>query len=106
MCLKWRLMKYLSVKKYRSGHSALLLQVFMLARKNKLIRLTAIPHVGAVFASWNTAGTIFPVESLFVQVALHKLIGNAHAAIHPAGSNKFFLHWHPPHKICEQHCKS
>lgn len=63
-----------------------------------LQQFALITHVGTVFPSGNTAGTVFSVESLFVQVPLHKLIGNAQAAIHPAGSNELFLHVMPPPK--------
>ena len=49
-------------------------------------------HKDAVFAARQTSGTVCPVESLFIQVACHRLVTDADSTIHPAWSNKGFFH--------------
>jgi hypothetical protein len=49
-------------------------------------------HIGTVLASWDTANTIFPMATLFVQIVFHRQIADADSAVHPTGSNEFFFH--------------
>lgn len=49
-------------------------------------------HECTVLATRQAAGTISPMKSFLFKVVLHRQVADAHAAIHPAGSNQFFMH--------------
>ncbi len=55
-------------------------------------------HVDTVLAPWDTANTVFPMATLFVQVVLHCKIVDAYPAVHPTGGDEFFFHGKTPNK--------
>ncbi len=53
-------------------------------------------HIGTVLPPRDTAITVFPMDSLLVQVVLHGQIVDAYSTVHPTGSNEFFFHGQTP----------
>jgi len=55
-------------------------------------QITVTFHESTVLTARQTAGTVLPAESLFVQIILHSKIISTQSAIHPAGSDELFFH--------------
>jgi hypothetical protein len=58
--------------------------------------LAPVTHMKAVFAARQATLAIHSFEALLVQIIFHRQVTDAYTAVHPAGSNKLFLHLRSP----------